>query len=235
MAALGLMLLASSEPRTITALPGPDVHSEAEDSVTDLCCATGSEKELMYDESGDFKQDIIETPNVYQREDDNVEEQLEEMLPELILVLTNDITDKMISQMGLHQSFNTVQDHPSYRKHLKPFLKDDEIIDNESIMEIDSLDPLQSSDSQMDQIHLMNAEHSLQIAARELEERNRTKRIKNAWLLYYLQMLHTKLKLKPVDFDRPWHKILEDFNLNWTRIKTDSEKFKLDVVQNDNE
>lgn len=73
--------------------------------------------------------------------------------------------------------------------------------------------------SRLSRIRLRNAEQNLKIEAQKLDQANMAKRMKKAILLNYLQMLHHKLRLGKMDFNRPVKEILRDYGVDWERVK----------------
>lgn len=72
--------------------------------------------------------------------------------------------------------------------------------------------------SRLSRIRLRNAEQNLKIEAKKLDEANMAKRMKKAILLNYLQVLHNKLRLEKMDFNRSVKEILRDYGVDWERV-----------------
>lgn len=73
--------------------------------------------------------------------------------------------------------------------------------------------------SRLSRIRMRNAEQNLRIEAQKLEEANTAKMMKKAILVNYVMVLHEKLKLPPLDFNRPVKELMRFYGLDLERVK----------------
>lgn len=180
---------------------------------------------------------------------DEEEEELgvtEEPEEELIKMLREDTLEEMINRMATvavtkHLKNGHNYEDQSLRKRLEPFINEDEVNEAHSkptmkrtysSRSIDRSPETQLSReknnnaSRLSRIRLTNAEKNLRLAAVKIYKDNMEKRMRNGVLFSYLQVLHTKLKLAPIDFDQPMIDIVQScYELNWENIKKSSLPF----------
>lgn len=204
------------------------------------------------DEAAAAAEEVIEGEGAEGELDEEEEEEEEELgfteepEEELIKMLREDTLEEMINRMATvavtkHLKNGHNYEDQSLRKRLEPFINEDEVNEAHSkptmkrtysSRSIDRSPETQLSReknnnaSRLSRIRLTNAEKNLRLAAVKIYKDNMEKRMRNGVLFSYLQLLHTKLKLAPIDFDQPMIEIVQScYELNWENIKKSSLPF----------